>query len=189
MTLPRWHEFVDNYPYIEWINLLRWVNLNFMPFVMLLPNRILPFSIAESKPSDEIFAHLLTAKTKVVVVDVQTLPRLKLCGATLLAKIVHSFLSELNSKVFFLDRFDNSSVLVLETPVKLANLVTNRVSYVLDTIGIDNSNPANLASRCMIAKELLNCNILCKDRTWLSCPRPECQNQRSSHSLKHVRYS
>ena len=111
MTLLRCREFVDDYSFGERINITRRVNFN--PEYEVQLNA---FCYASEKAyaaalysrikisSGEIFTHLLDAKTKVPPVKVQILRCLELCGATLLPKMVHSLLTELNftnSKAFY----------------------------------------------------------------------------------------
>ena len=55
-------------------------------------------------PSIQFVTHLLAAETKAAPINVQTLPRLELGGATLVAKMVFSLRKELNltrSEVFY----------------------------------------------------------------------------------------
>ena len=97
--------------------------------------------------------------------------------------MVHSLLTELNftsSKACYWT--DTTIVLswFQKPPCLSPTFVANRISYVLDTIGVDNCNhleshhnPADLASRGMTAKELVNSNIWWKGSTWLSLPRSE----------------
>ena len=78
---------------------------NFMHFVMLLRKHVLPPFIAESKPRQVKYSYICSRPRQRLHKEtgLQTLPRLELCGATLVAKMVHLLLIELNfnnSKAF-----------------------------------------------------------------------------------------
>ena len=135
MTFNRWLEFVDDYPYIERINIPRWVNFNPQCEVQLhafcdASEKAYAATLYSKvqKPSGDFVTHLLAAKTKVAPIKVQTLPRLELCGATLLAKMEFSLRKELN--LTRSDRFDYRSVLALKTPIgQLLWLIEYRISW------------------------------------------------------------
>mgnify|MGYP003440257003 FL=1 len=96
------HAFLDDYPNVEKIFIPRWVNFHPENNIEIhgfcdASEKAYAAALyvrAVSSPF-EIKTHLFASKTKVAPVKFETLPRLELCGAALMAKMVDSLNSQL----------------------------------------------------------------------------------------------
>ncbi|XP_075162820.1 uncharacterized protein LOC142235450 [Haematobia irritans] len=176
MTLNRWFAFLDDYSEIERIEIPRWVS--FSPDHEF---QLHAFCDASEKaysaslyvriknaPGDYV-THLLAARTKVAPIKVESLPRLELCGATLLADMVETIRSELSLpeiETFYWTDLTIVLSWLQEPPSHWPTFVANRVANISTKIGTNNwhhvlshDNPADIASRGSSARDLLTNNL------------------------------
>uniref|UniRef100_A0A8D8XKE2 Uncharacterized protein n=1 Tax=Cacopsylla melanoneura TaxID=428564 RepID=A0A8D8XKE2_9HEMI len=125
--------------------------------------------------NDEVKIHLIRSKTKVSPLKVQTIPKLELCAASLLVKVLDS-LSFLHTRIKIDNTYlfsDSSIVLAwLNTqPHVLKTFVANRVVKILETttpnqwrhVSSEN-NSADIASRGVLPSELVG------NKLWFNGP-------------------
>jgi hypothetical protein len=120
---------------------------------------------------------LITSKTKVSPVQTVTIPRLELCGAVLLAKLIKSVKKALNfcGDVFC---FCNSKVVldwIASCPSRWKPFVANRIKKIHDDVSNEHwfhvagvENPADCASRGITSQELKGSKLWWTGPDWLS---------------------
>ena len=132
-----------------------------------------------------VYAHqsptvtLVTAKTKVTKKNspTATIPRLELCGAVLLTKLLNSVSDVLNISLSNMTAWTDSSIVFAWLdghPRKLPQYVHNRVYYVLENTNPQTwkhvpgiNNPADCASRGMSPRSLLLHSLWWEGPDWL----------------------
>ena len=120
---------------------------------------------------------LVTAKTKVAKIDPPTVPRLELCGAVLLVKLLTSTAKILDIPMDQWHAWTDSSIVLAwldGQPRQFKQYVANRVSFILqDTTPHTwkhvptGENPADCSSRGMLPSELLNHSLWWDGPLWL----------------------
>lgn len=138
---------------------------------------------------DDVTTRLIMSKTRVAPLKRVTLPRLELCAAHLLAQLMSycaSILDEASdhSKTFL---WCDSSVALtwLQTPpYKLKTYVANRVAQTQELIPVhcwryipSGENPADCASRGILASQLLKHPLWWSGPSWLALPPAKWPNR------------
>ena len=112
---------------------------------------------------------LVTTKTKVTLLNGSTIPRLELCGALLLARLICRTGKDVNiptSNIFAW--YDSTAVIgwLNMSPTRLNTYVANRVIETTKLVPAKHwryvstkMNPADLASRGLHIQQLLNCTL------------------------------
>ena len=132
-----------------------------------------------------VSTELVMSKSKVAPVKTQTIPKLELSAAVLLAKILNSVPTELHIELSGVHAWSDSMVALgwLGTnPVWLKTYVANRVVQITNTIPPvcwrhvpTSTNPADVASRGTTVSDLLKHSLWWHGPDWLLLPPSEWQ--------------
>ena len=119
LTLIKWHNFLKYYDNINKIRIPRWIQ--FTPSTKI---EFHGFSDASEKAYSAVLYALVTpingpisvtllfAKTRVAPIKVLSLPRLELCGAVLLANMIHNLLAQLDLPQYQTFFWSDSSIVL-----------------------------------------------------------------------------
>ena len=120
---------------------------------------------------------LVTAKTKVAPISLQTIPRLELCAAVLLSKLLRSIMFDLQITMENVYAWSDSSIVLVwirAAPQRLKTFVANRIINIVDRVPAKHwrhvatdQNPADPASRGLYPKDLLNNYLWWSGPPWL----------------------
>ncbi|XP_054284249.1 uncharacterized protein LOC129001099 [Macrosteles quadrilineatus] len=135
-----------------------------------------------SQPNGEVTTRMVLSKTRVAPLKKVTLPRLELCAAHLLAQLVNFCCSSFKPLISLNQCYlwcDSSVTLTwLQTPsYRLKTFVANRVAQTQELVPYhcwryipSKENPADCASRCILATELVSHPLWWSGPSWLSLP-------------------
>ncbi|XP_067208442.1 uncharacterized protein [Linepithema humile] len=184
-----WSQFQSSLQQLNEVKIPRWVNWSPLSSGVELHG----FSDASERAyaaavylrvagaSDEAETHLLLAKTKVAPVKTQSVPRLELCAAVLLARLLTRVTTELNLIESTLFAWIDAQVVlrwIQSHASRWKPFVAHRVAEIQGLIPRDHwryvrtsHNPADLATRDIPASELLNQDLWWRGPIWLRQPR------------------
>ncbi|XP_059225803.1 uncharacterized protein LOC131997935 [Stomoxys calcitrans] len=180
-----WKNLLDDFSTINSIQIPRWISyapsfrIQFHAFCDASENAYA--AVIYSRVEDEsrhVSVNLLTSKSRVAPVKCLSIPKLELLGATLLAEVVESVIPSMNLPSYEIFKWTDSTIVLawLRKPAcNWKTFVANRVSTISSKVGIDNwfhvdtlFNPADLASRGVYPKDLIENNLWWCGPKWLS---------------------
>ena len=128
-------------------------------------------------PNGSSYTSLVMSKTRVAPIKRQTIPRLELCGALLLAQLLHNCKEVLNVPMEDVFAWTDSTIVlnwIQGNPRRFKTYVGNRVSQIMDLISPSQwrhvngtENPADCASRGLFPSEILTHHLWWEGPPWL----------------------
>ncbi|XP_068140066.1 uncharacterized protein [Drosophila tropicalis] len=187
----RWQYFTTSYSFLDQIRIPRWVlhdpnsDIQFHCFCEA-SQRAYGAAIYVRVSNDQGISYcLLAAKSRVAPVKTVSLPRLELCGATLLAELAAAVLPQLpvdNAEAFY---WSDSTVVLSwlnKPPCTWTTFVANRVAKIVTATNDatwnhvrSEDNPADLPSRGLSAQELVHKDFWWHGPPWLRVPQESWQ--------------
>ena len=134
-----------------------------------------------------ISVSIVMSKSRVAPIKPQTIPRLELCGALMLSKLVYQVSTDLSLPEDAVYAWTDSAIVLswLKTPPgRLKVFVAYRVAEITSRVDTSHlryvdtlSNPADFVSRGVMPAELIKSSIWWEGPTWLS-HSPACWPRR-----------
>lgn len=183
--LEEWLHYRENLIHIKGVNIPRWLHLSSAARVEL-------HAFADASQvaygaavymrvvnEDRVYVNLISAKTKVAPIEKQlSIPRLELCAAVLATKLISEISQVMDISKTNLYAWTDSTIVLAWLKggsSRWTTFVSNRVSDILNILDYDqwghvttDSNPADCASRGVLASDLLNHTLWWNGPDWLS---------------------
>ncbi|XP_036346632.1 uncharacterized protein LOC118755947, partial [Rhagoletis pomonella] len=196
----RWQNFVESYCHIDKIRIPRWVyfsptdKIELHGFCDASEKAYAATIFLRVQKAEKVFVNLLLAKSRVAPVKTISLPRLELCGAVLLAELVESIVSNLTLGQFTTHLWTDSTIVlawIRKPPCSWSTFVAHRVTKIIEKVGSQNwlhvdsaSNPSDLASRGIIAQELVASSLWWEGPSWLQEERTQWPTQEKDYKTQ-----
>lgn len=197
-SLQSWKIFQQNYSDINLIKIPRWIrfcprsNVQFHAFSDASERAYAAVLYARVQQGESVSCHLISSKTRVAPIKTLSIPRLELCGATLLADMVDNVLPQLEIENYALFCWTDSSIVLswlAKPPCFWTTFVANRISrisQVTDTVRWyhvnSEENPADLPSRGVSPQDLRGNDLWWHGPKWLSNPILKCPDFRNTET-------
>lgn len=168
----KWTQYKNELPFIEKIEIDRWISTSKASVISLhgfcdsseAAYAAVIYVVQENESG--ITSKLVCAKTKVAPIKKISLPRLELCGAVLLSRLIKRIAKNLNVNLDSVYLWTDSSAVVTwlrNHPSKWTTYIANRVSEVQENFNSaiwqhisTKQNPADIASRGAFPSQLIN---------------------------------
>lgn len=178
-----WNQYKKELPLIESIKLPRWLQTEKNSKIFLhgfcdsseraYAAVIYLISVTKTK----ITSQIICAKTRVAPINSESIPRLELCGAEMLAKLMHRVSTNLNVDKQSTYLWTDSSIVLTwlrSHPSRWTTYVGNRVAAIQELYNASfwrhvrtHENPADIASRGVSASQLINNKLWFNGPDWL----------------------
>ncbi|KMQ84336.1 gag-pol protein [Lasius niger] len=190
-TLPpelseKWVQFRTTLPELETLKISRWVSVCDSNTATI---KLISFCDASKQAyaaavylratgsNRSVYSNLLVAKTKVTPVKTQSIPRLELCGAVLLTRLIKTVCTKLNLLLASIFAWTDLQVVlawIRAMPPNGLPFVVNCVAEIQTTLSAThwgylrtNENPADLATRGISPRKLIGAKLWWQGPAWL----------------------
>lgn len=182
-SLVQWKSFQSSHQFINNIEIPRWFDyspkcdVQFHGFSDASEKAYAAVLYVRIRTDESISTHLLSCKTRVAPLKTISIPRLELCGATLLAEMIDNLIPKLQIKNYSLFCWSDSTIVLSwlsKPPFYWTTFVANRVSQISQVMNPSTwyhvkseSNPADIASRGLLPQDLIDESLWWHGPKWL----------------------